>query len=493
MAKVVLVDDEMTIVQMVGELLRAEGHQVVPFTQSHVAVESLATVAPELILIHLGLDKTRAVALSLLQKSRTLHPPALVMLITPASALEGALEAIRRGAYDYIVKPFTLDELRLRVQRALCYHAAVSENDSLRRQLGSKSHFRQIIGSSAQMRDILSLIERAAPTSSSVLICGESGTGKELIARTIHYHSRRRFAPFVPIRCSQIPESLLEIELFGQRRGPLNSAKDDQPGLLREADGGTLFLSDLSALSIALQTRLLRVMEDRQLRHPGDASPVPIDVRMLATSEQALEERIAQGTLLRDLYQRLNEISISVPPLRERAEDIPLLISHFLDGKIHVRSGQGYTISREAIDACCSYAWPGNVGELEAALDHARVVCQANIIQLSDLPRAVQQLRPVPEPSRAGAHEFAQTGWIPSAPAGLIASSAVSERSRPEMNQPLTELVPLKKYLRDQEISYLHRTLALVGGSKERAAEVLRISLATIYRKLSEPGSSDPL
>lgn len=490
MAKVVLVDDEMTIVQMVGELLRSEGHQVIPFTQGSAAVENLPKVAPELVIANLGLDKTRAGSLALLQKSRSLQPPALVIMITPSGSIESTLEAIKRGAYDYLVKPFSLDELKLRVQRALSYHAAISENDSLRKQLGSKSHFSDIIGVSPRMQEIIGLIERIAASDGSVTLVGESGTGKELIARAIHYNSRRRFAPFIPIGCGALPEAQLEVEFFGQKKAPLANGADEPLGLLREAHGGTIFLKDLSSLSSALQSRLLRVIEERQIRLPGDALPICIDVRMLASSEEPLQSKVSDGTLLGELHQRLAELTLVLPPLRERVEDIPLFIAHFLDGKIHPRGGKGYTISSEAIEVCTSYAWPGNVQELENALAHARVVCKDNVIQPCDLPRAVQQLRPAVEPARGASDENGNAAILARA-AASIPGQPLLAGDLPSAGRQLatTELVPLKKYLRDQEINYLHQTLAMVGGSKERAAELLRISLATMYRKLSEPGA----
>ncbi|MFO1501653.1 MAG: sigma-54 dependent transcriptional regulator [Verrucomicrobiota bacterium] len=493
MAKVVLVDDEMTIVQMVGELLRSDGHQVVPFTHGAAAVESFGSFAPDLVIANLSLDKTRTATLAILQKARSLQPPALVITITPAGSMEHALEAIRRGAYDYLVKPFALDELKLRIQRALSYRAALAENVALRKQLGAQSHFTGIIGSTPKIREILSLIERVADSDSPILIQGPAGSGKELIARSVHFHSRRRLAPFVSVSCRLLPENLLEAELFGQKKTLFAPHQEDQIGLVREAEGGTLFLDDFGALSISLQSRLLELLQERRVCAAGDHVPVVVDVRVLAAMQDSAEGLLASGTLNRDLHQRLSEVTVVVPPLRDRSEDVPLLIAHFLEGKLHPRTGKPLSINRPALDLCCHYGWPGNVRELESALEHACILCQDSVIQESDLPRSIQQLGAPAMPKVEGpaANRLELPGPRPNRPS-FVHSLTDNRRLDPAVGT--AELVPLKQFLRDQEISYLHRTLAQVGGSKERAAEVLRISLATMYRKLSEPDSaSDPV
>ena len=465
MAKVVLVDDEMTLLQIVGELLRSDGHQVVPFTQGTAAVDSLSTVIPDLIIANLRPDKSRNVAVNVLQKARTLQPPALVIMITPSGSMESALEAIRRGAYDYLAKPFTLDELKLRVQRALSYQSALRENLALRKQLGSKSQFRGIIGASPKMQEILRLIERVAEGESSILISGPSGTGKELIARSIHLNSRRRLAPFVSVRCRMISENLLEMELFGQKKVPFSGHPEEQIGLVREADGGTLFLDDFESLSVPLQTRLLQVLIEHRVLTPGDSEPNGVDVRMLAATHELLEPKLADGNLLREFHRLLSDIQVVVPPLRERTEDIPLLISHFLEGKLHPRSGQPFSISRSAVDTCSSYGWPGNVAELESAIEHACILSQDSTISNADLPRSVQQLGPPPTtPLRVDVQSAHLDALAPRHARPSFPVSMVDVR-RSDLSPSGAELVPLKKFLRDQELSYLHRTLAQVGGS----------------------------
>src|SRR6267143_2135006 len=273
MAKVLLADDEITMVQMVTEVLRADGHEVFPFTSGNAALEAIETVAPELVVTDLYLDKTRAQGLEILQKARSLNPPAIAIVITGFGSIDTAVEAMKRGAYDYLEKPFKLDELKLCIQRALSYNDAISENAYLRKQLKKKYQFSQIVGAAAKMQDVFKMIERVADTDSTILILGESGTGKELVAKALHFNSRRQFAPFVPINCSALPEHLLESELFGHRRGAFTGAITDKKGLFQEADGGTIFLDEVGSMSPMLQSRLLRVLQEREVRRVGENLP----------------------------------------------------------------------------------------------------------------------------------------------------------------------------------------------------------------------------
>src|SRR6267143_1734617 len=273
MSKVLLVDDEMTMVQMVAEMLREGGHEVFPFTNGNAAIAALETHSPELVITDLYFDKARAHGMEILQKARSLNPPAVVIVITGFGSIETAVEAMKKGAYDYLEKPFKLEELKLCVQRALSYNEAISENVYLRKQLKKKYQFNQIIGTSLKMLDVFKMVERVANTDSTILILGESGTGKELVARALHFNSRRQFAPFVPINCAALPEHLLESELFGHRRGAFTGAITDKKGLFQEADGGTIFLDEVGSMSPMLQSRLLRVLQEREVRRVGENLP----------------------------------------------------------------------------------------------------------------------------------------------------------------------------------------------------------------------------
>src|SRR5689334_6168585 len=242
MAKILVIDDEATMVQMVTELLRADGHEVLPFNNGNAALEALEEQHPELVITDLNLDKSRAQGMDILRKARSMTPPAEVIVVTAFGSVETAVEAMRHGAYDYLEKPFKLDELKLCAQRALSYNHAVAENHYLKKQLSEKYQFNQIVGKSPKMQAVFRMIERVATTDSTVLILGESGTGKELVARALHFNSRRQFAPFIPVNCAALPEHLLESELFGHRKGAFTGAINDKKGLFEEADGGTIFL-----------------------------------------------------------------------------------------------------------------------------------------------------------------------------------------------------------------------------------------------------------
>ncbi|MCX8157565.1 MAG: sigma-54 dependent transcriptional regulator [Verrucomicrobiae bacterium] len=483
MAKVLLVDDEITMVQMVSELLRSEGHEVFPYTNGAAAMEGLEEHNPELVITDLYLDRTRAHGLEILEKARALNPPATVIVITGFGSIETAVDAMKKGAYDYLRKPFELEELRLTVQRALSYNDAISENVYLRKQLKRAIQFNQIIGASAAMKAVFKTIERVADSDSTVLVLGESGTGKELVARALHYNSKRRFAPFVPINCSALPEHLLESELFGHRKGAFTGAIADKKGLFQEADGGTILLDEIGSMSAVLQSRLLRVLQDREVRRVGDNTPIYVNVRVVAATNEPLEKRIKENTFREDLYYRLNVIPIVLPPLRERREDIPLLVAHFLANKVHARSGKPFQLTRQAMDALINHSWPGNVRELENAIQRACALSETEVIHVSDLPSHLAppqlaeqdkgEVARLPEPATNAPELF------PPSPVGVAPTLKSPEipADRP--------IVPLKNFLRDQELAYLNRVLAQVNGDKEKAAEILGISLATLYRKLA--------
>jgi DNA-binding NtrC family response regulator len=492
MAKVLLVDDELTMVQMVTEMLRLEGHEVFPYTNSKDALAALDVHLPEVVVTDLYLDKTRAQGLDILQRARSITPPASVIVITAFGTIETAVEAMKNGAYDYLEKPFKLDELNLCIQRALSYSEAISENLYLRKQLKKKYQFSQLIGTSPQMQGVFKMIERVADTDSTILILGESGTGKELVARALHFNSRRQFAPFIPVNCSALPENLLESELFGHRKGSFTGAVNDKKGLFQEADGGTIFLDEIGSMSAVLQSRLLRVLQEREVRRVGDNTPTYINVRVLAATNEPLERKIKDGTFREDLYYRLNVIAITLPSVRERRDDIPLLVAHFLRNKINPRTGQLVQITRQAMEILSAHDWPGNVRELENAIERAATLCEDNLIQVGDLPPSLVRNLNVQSQASAGSGDIAQlptpAGAPKSASSGDSAgqTATVSGGAHASGAAIANTDLPLKDFLREQEITYLNRILAQMGGDKEKAALHLGISLATLYRKLSE-------
>jgi len=490
MARVLLVDDEMTMVQMVAEMLRQEGHEVFPCTHLSEALTTLETQQPDLVVTDLFLDKTRPHGLAILEKARAMTPPVSVILITAFGSIETAVEAMKQGAYDYLEKPFKLSELSLCIKRALNYTEAISENLYLRKQLKKKYQFSQLIGTSPEMQSVFQMIERVADTESTILILGESGTGKELVAKALHFNSRRQFAPFIPVNCSALPENLLESELFGHRKGSFTGALNDKKGLFQEADGGTIFLDEIGSMSPMLQSRLLRVLQEREIRRVGENNPVYINVRVLAATHESLEKRMKEGSFREDLFYRLNVIALTLPALRERREDIPLLVSHFLRSKLHPRTGRPVQITRQAMELLTLHDWPGNVRELENAMERASTLCEGNLIQILDLPPGLFNKNGLKHPDEAASSEIAEL------PEASLATKKIEVpdniRDIPmEMELPRDDDkadLPLKDFLREQETIYIHRVMNSLGGDKEKTALHLGISLATLYRKLAEGG-----
>jgi len=479
MARVLLLDDEVTMVQSLAEILRREGHEVFPYSNYNAAVEGLETQRPELVITDLYLDKTRTHGLEILQKARALNPPATAILITAYATIGTAVDAMKKGAFDYLEKPFKVDDFIQCVRRALTYNDAISENIYLKKQLKKKYQFNQLIGNSPKMQDVFKMIERVADTDSTILILGESGTGKELVARALHFNSRRQFAPFIPINCSALPENLLESELFGHCKGAFTGAINDKKGLFQEADGGTIFLDEISSMPPVLQSRLLRVLQEREVRRVGDNIATSVNVRVLSATNEPLEERVKAGSFREDLYYRLNVIPINLPNLRERREDIPVLTLHFLRNKINPRTGKLFQITRKALDVLSAHDWPGNVRELENAIERACALCEAGTIRVADLPPAVRRQAPsddneelveIPEPTPD------ESSSPPVRPPQPLESPGLP------MSQPLGSL---KDFLREQELTYVNRALAMTGGDKEKAAQLLNVSVATLYRKLA--------
>lgn len=448
MAKVFVIDDEPAMVEVIATLCREEGYDVFPFNNPKRAVDELQVIVPDVVIADIkmqalgGFDVLRTV------REYDLHIP--VILITAYASVETAVEAMKMGAYDYVTKPFKVDELRLAVERALEYRMALRENVYLKKELKERYKFENIIGNSEKMQKIYHLIGKVANTDSTILIEGESGTGKELVARALHFNSKRQLKQFVAINCSALPENLLESELFGHKKGAFTGAVVDKMGLFEEAEGGTIFLDEINSMAISLQTKLLRVLQERVIRRVGENKTVPVNVRVVAASNESLQTKMKAGDFREDLFYRLAVIPINMPPLRERPEDIPLLVNHFLmkntgNGTDHVK------IDKEAMNLLVSYRWAGNVRELENAIERACALCDDDLIRAKDLPPQVLTGGEVPEGSN-------EQEFIPG--------------------------MTLEDFVHQQERFYIENTLALHGGSREKAASSLAISMATLYRKL---------
>jgi DNA-binding NtrC family response regulator len=450
MAKIVVIDDEPAMVEVIVTLCREKGHQVFPFNSASKAVEQLDSIAPQVVIADIKMETMTG--FDVLRHVREHHRQTAVILITAYGTVETAVEAMKMGAYDYVTKPFKIDELQLTVQRALDYQAALRENVYLRKELKNRYRFENIIGTSGKMQSVYNLISKVADTDSTVLIVGESGTGKELVARGLHFNSNRQHHPFVAINCSALPENLLESELFGHKKGSFTGAIVDKRGLFEEANLGTIFLDEVNSMAPALQTKLLRVLQEREVRRVGDNKSSPVNVRVVGATNEALQPKLKDGTFREDLYYRLAVIPIELPALRERLEDVPLLVNHFLQKQASATGGEPKKIDAEAVDILCHYNYPGNVRELENAIERAWALCENDLILSSDLPPHIV--------SHAKGDKQDQ----------VLASMPVGQS--------------LDDFVQQQERNYIEATLQHCDGSREKAANMLGISMATLYRKI---------
>ena len=449
MARILIIDDDPAMVSVISDICQERGHQTVAYASGIKALENLATHSPQLVISDLRMDKVGG--LDILRECREVLPQTPVILITAYKTVETAIEAMKLGAYDYITKPFKVDELQLTIQRALDNQTLVRENRNLRQIVKEKYRFENIIGTSAKMQEIYNLIAKVADTDSTILIQGESGTGKELVARALHFNSTRQHQPFVAINCSALPENLLESELFGHKKGAFTGAVQDKIGLFEEAELGTIFLDEVNSMAQPLQTKLLRVLQERQIRRVGDTKTVPINVRVLAATNESLGEKIKGGNFREDLYYRLAVIPIEMPCLRERLDDIALLVNHFLQKNASQTGTEPKKIDPKAVEMLGHYRWPGNVRELENAIERACALCDDGIIRTTDLPPQVIRQGATPIPEHSGALPVGQT---------------------------------LDEYIRDQERRYIEETIKFNSNNREKAAKMLGISMATLYRKL---------
>ncbi|MDQ3621206.1 MAG: sigma-54 dependent transcriptional regulator, partial [Verrucomicrobiota bacterium] len=386
MARVLIIDDDPAMVSVISEICHERGHQTFAYNSGQKALETLAAHSPQLVITDVRMDKVGG--LEVLRECREVLPQTPVIMITAYKAIETAIEAMKLGAYDYISKPFKVDELQLIIQRALDHQNDRREIRNLRQIVKEKYRFENIIGTSLKMQEIYNLVAKVADTDSTILIQGESGTGKELVARALHFNSNRQHQPFVAINCSALPENLLESELFGHKKGSFTGAVQDKIGLLEEAELGTIFLDEINSIALALQTKLLRVLQERQIRRVGDNKTLPINVRVLAATNESLQEKIGAGQFREDLYYRLCVIPIEMPALRERLDDIPLLVQHFLQKNAAQAGTEPKKIEPKALELLALYRWPGNVRELENAIERAVVLSRGNPITLEHLPFA---------------------------------------------------------------------------------------------------------
>jgi DNA-binding NtrC family response regulator len=446
-----VVDDDLAMRQMLASLFREQGFEVAEAASADEALERIGETDFDAVLSDIRMPGKSGI--EMVGEMRQRRPETPVVLMTAFGSIDSAVEAMRAGAFDYITKPFEPEVVRLKLDRALERRALEEENRRLRRAVDQTSALGDLIGASPAMREIIALIKRISHSRSSVLITGESGTGKEVVARSIHYHGSGRDKPFVPINCTAIPEGLLESELFGHVRGAFTGAHTSKRGLFEKAQGGTLFLDEIGDMGLGLQSKLLRVLQDREIRPVGGTHSVKVDVRIIAATNKDLEKEMTEGRFREDLFYRLNVIPIHIPPLRERPEDIPLLVAAFVRKHDGARRRR---VSAEAMDRLLAQPWKGNARELENALERAMALTDAEEIGSEDLPLPGERGR-----SGAPSHE------------ALLRSAAQRGLS-----------------LRDVEDLYIEEILGRTGGNKVRAAKLLGIDRKTLYRR-SERGARD--
>lgn len=383
LANILIIDDEAAIRDSMSQVLRKEGYRVREAVDGKEGLKIFNQESFHVVFLDLKLPGIKG--MEVLTKIKETSPETPVIIVTGYASIESAVEAMKRGAFDYMAKPFTPEELRVVTKRALDGRKLLFENLYLRGELEAKSEFEMVVGRSKAMREILDLVRRVSPTESTVLITGESGTGKELIAREIHRHSLRSEAPFVVVDCGALVETLFESELFGHVKGSFTGAHETKHGRFEVADGGTIFFDEISNIGLSIQAKLLRVIQEREITRIGSSKPIKVDVRILAATNENLAEAVKKGKFREDLFYRLSVVPLHLPPLRERKEDIPLLVEHFLQKYNKKTKKNIESVSTRAIKALIEYDWPGNIRELENTIERAVVLSKTNGIDIEDL------------------------------------------------------------------------------------------------------------
>lgn len=441
---ILVVEDEDLMRGILCGLLTEAGYRAIAASDAEEALNYFTAESPALTISDINIGKVDG--LELLDQIKQVDPNAIVVMITAYSSVETAVAALRKGAFDYITKPFINEDLLQTVKNALRQSELFSENHYLRRELKERYNFDNIIGRSDALMGIFRLVEKIAGTGSSVLIQGESGTGKELIARAIHYNSNRTSGPFIAINCGALPENLLESELFGYAKGAFTGAIGNKIGLLQAAHGGTILLDEVGEMPLSLQVKLLRALQEREVTPLGMIKPIPFDARIIAATNRSLEEEVNQGRFREDLFYRLSVIGFTVPPLRDRREDIPLLARYFIKKFCQEQGEPEKPISDEALQYLINYQWRGNIRELQNAIERA-VTLSDGRIELDHLPQKIR-----------------------------------------ETNIATRDLTAQIVTLEELERRYILNTLAQVDDDKARTAELLGIDLSTLYRKLKRYG-----
>lgn len=449
MFHILVIDDDEQMQFFLKEALQRQGYALTQKTSAEDGLEVLKTDQIDLLLLDVRLPGMSG--LQAVEEILKIDPRIPIIIMTAHGTRDSAIEAMRKGAYDYFTKPFRLEEMEIVIRRALDKRRMLAEIERLRGELASTPGHSWTTGKSRAMLEVLHLVERAGPTDSTVLIMGESGTGKELVAEAVHERSVRKHRPFVKLNCAAIPETLLESELFGYERGAFTGAQARKIGKFELADGGTLLLDEIGDMTLATQAKILRVLQAREVERVGGTSTIRVDVRIIASTNKELLRSVREGTFRDDLYFRLNVITIAVPPLRERREEIPALVDHFL-GEANERLGRTIRrVSSDGMAALMAYEWPGNVRELKNAIERAAVVADGEVITLSSLP---QPIRP--------------------AGVGLVAGVASQQ-----WEQPGT--VSLDEKIAQLERAFVIEALSRTGGVQAAAARLLGVTERSIW------------
>lgn len=443
--KILVVDDEEIIRDSISYILESEGYEVDRAENGKIAYEKIKEKHFDLVITDIEMPAMKGT--ELLEKIKTLDPQTAVIIITAFGSLDTAITALRNGASDYILKPVEFDELLIKVKRLFEIKDLLIENKVLREEINRKYDFDNIVGKSPAIKKVFDMIQTVAETDSTVLISGNSGTGKELVARAIHYRSKRKNKPFIAVNCGAISENLIESELFGHKKGAFTGAISDKEGFIKAADGGTLFLDEISEMPPQLQVKLLRAIQEKEYTPVGTTQSLPVNVRFVATTNRNLEEEVKAGRFREDLYYRLNVIEIHLPSLRDREEDIPLLADHFLSKYRKELNKNIKGIDNDAMRVLLAHEWRGEVRELENVIERAVIFCRGEYISVDDLP-------PTFVPDR----ETLSTKF-----SGSLEDS-------------------VRKFERD----FIMRVLESNNFNKEKAAEILKVGLSTLYRKLKE-------
>jgi len=452
--RILILDDEPDMIENCRRVLASAGYQCLTTTSPSEALKMIETEHPDLMLTDLRMPEMDG--MEILKRARELDPRMPVMMLTGYATVETAVAAVKAGAFDYISKPFSNDQLKLTVERALTRRKLELENLHLREQLKGAYGFENIIGRSPALQQVLELVRKAARSDANILVLGESGTGKELVARAIHANSPRAAQPFVAVDCASLPENLLESELFGHEKGAFTGASAVKRGLLEVAQRGTVFLDELGEMPLGLQVKLLRALQERQIRRVGGNAPIDVDIRIVAATNRDLGAMVAAGKFREDLYYRVNVIDIALPPLRDRTGDIELLANAFL-----AKYGRGIVkgFEPEAMVALEMYSWPGNVRELQNVIERACALADGEMVTLAELPAQFRAPRPSTESAP---------------PADAVTSLTLKEAK--------------ERWISQLEAAYVSDLLKNEGGNVSQAARKAGVDRKTLHRLLSKHG-----